>query len=281
MFIVIIILSIIALLWVYFAFIRLPIGCATMVNGGIKTGKTLLLVDKAIREVKKRRLLWFLFPWKRKGPCPVLYSNIPIKYKHFVFLTEDVLKRDVKQIPKNVTLINEMSLVANSMNYKDDTLNVNLEFFIKLFGHATKGGCLLIDTQALGDNHFAIKRSIDSTLWIERLINIPVLPFVIQRIRRMVVCNENTTNTIGDATEDLYTHIVWKSVFKKYDCYAYSYLTDNLPLYADEVDLSKDTDLKPYYIASFRKFTFDNPTNKEFFLHRTLKKSKRIKKINK
>lgn len=73
---------------------KLVIQTVNVITGAPKTGKTLLAVKIAIKEVKKRRLKTYVYNFfhKNKRELPLLYTNAPVKYP-YVKLTEDLLLR--------------------------------------------------------------------------------------------------------------------------------------------------------------------------------------------
>lgn len=259
MLIIILIVLILLFLFIYYQFHTFRFGVVNMINGGVKCGKTALVVHKSVSSHKKALFKYYfkkIFFAKKKKPTekPLLYSNIPLKYKYYVPLTTAHLKREKRFEYGSICLLSEISLVANSMCYKDELLNEQIELFIKLFGHETRGGRLYIDTQALGDNHYSVKRSIDTTCWIERLINIPLLPILIFRCRKLMVCDENTINVNSTNPDDVCKTIIClkRPVFKTYDRFCYSVFTDNL-----EKTITKPLkayDLKARKVPTFRKF---------------------------
>lgn len=266
---------------------RLPVGSVTMINGGIKCGKTLLGVSQSIEKYNHVLFVWKLknflhkiFPkcrkFKQSTEMPLLFSNIPIgsymynkktkesvftPYKYYRPLTTEHLKRKVRFPYKSVVFISEVSLVANSMCYKDTELNEELELFIKLFAHETRGGYVYYETQALGDNHYAIKRCLDTSYWIERLVNIPVLPFVIYKINRSRI-QDSETFTTGHTEEENTTYTIFasKHYFKMYDRFCYSVFTDDLPL-----------DNRPFMISTQK--ACDIPTFRTFKTLKGVKKN--------
>lgn len=227
-----------------------------LINGGVKSGKTTLAVALAIRSYRKALLLWYFKRIFKKGlEKPLLYSNIPLRCK-YVPLTKDLIERKKRFNYKSVVIMSESSLVIDSMYFKDGLINEEVSLFIKLFGHSTRGGKLFIETQALNDNHYAIKRGISRYVWIHSLIK--SIPFyLIYRVREMAYTDngDNVSNVFNNDTEDTIKYlIVSKRVWRKFDCYCYSYLTDNLPVVNDIVDNTYNKDLKAKSIVSFKEY---------------------------
>lgn len=236
-----------------------------LVTGGVKTGKTTLSVHMVIKTWKKQkmkvhfqnlllRVLKLLHIKKALEmdfkPLPLIYSNVPLKVP-YVPLTQELIERQERFVYGSVIYMCESSLVADSMSYKDDFVNEQLLLLNKLIAHETKGGYLFYDTQAIGDNHYAIKRCLSSYFYIHHATKIPF--FVLMYVRELKYSDDNTAvNTFEeDIEESLKLVIVPKSVWKKFDCYCYSALTDHLPVNAGVV---KAESLKAESIISFRKF---------------------------
>ena len=252
-------------LYIYVKFFK-QIRCGNMMlfSGGIKTGKTSLSVRQAtqlhfwqkikvlvlynhfIRYIKQA----FCKKYLPKKPKPLLYSNIPLKCK-YVPVTKALLLREEKPVEKSVCYMSEASLIADSMTYKDPILNEELLLFNKLWGHASKGGYLIYDTQSVSDNHFAVKRCLNSYFYIHHTVKIPFFMIMFIREERY---SEDSINTYGeDIEETMKIHIVPKSVWKKFDCYCYSVLTDDKPSMKEE-DQRIATDLKAREIVSFKDY---------------------------
>lgn len=241
-----------------------PEGDVVFVSGAVKSGKSLYCVGKSLRTLYSRRFYVFMFNWcfrflfypfycwffkfKLKGSLdyPLLYSNIPIKCRFYVPLTRAILERESIIIYKSVCLLDEASLVADSMSYNDKVLNEQLCLFIKLFGHMSHGGKLYINSQDLKDVHFGIKRSISNITYIDRRIKLPFI--TIFKYKRFVSMIDDNINTMSD---DFYFDIVFNFTYKKYDCYCYSILTDFKPI-VNNNSLVKD--LKRNNILSFKKW---------------------------
>ena len=219
---------------------KLVIQTVNVITGAPKTGKTLLAVKIAIKEVKKRRLKTYIYNFfhKNKRELPLLYTNAPIKYP-YVKLTEDLLLRRKRFNYRSVILIQEAYNVADSMSYNDLITNDNLSLLTKLIGHETRGGCMILETQNVHDLHFAFKRCATSYIYIMSNKKIPF--FINLKCRELINSDEvHIVNTSSDDIQDDPSfHNLWigKWWFKKYDCYCYSALTDYL-----EVDNNVITD---------------------------------------
>ena len=157
-----------------------------------------------------------------------------------------------------------MSLIADSMCFKDELLNEQLTLFIKLYGHETHGGALFIDTQSVLDNHFAVKRCISRNLYIYHLIKwIPFL--LVFKVRELYYSEDNSTiNVIEEDLEDSMKLVICtKSVWKKFDCYAYSIFTDHCPNECEILNENKKRNLKVNQLVTFKKYQTLNLENNE------------------
>lgn len=235
----------------------LKIDCITLIDGGVKTGKSFLSIKIAISEYKKalfKEWLKNIFR-KNKEVLPQLYSNIRLRGVKFSLLTKEIVLRQVRIPNKSICLIDEASLLADSMLYKDTLTNEKLMLFCKLFGHYSHGGKMIINTQCIGDLHFSFKRSLSRYYWIYHRTK---LPFVtVLKVRELMYSDDNqqVVNTVNsDVENDLKTLIVLNKYYKKYDCYCYSIFTDELTLYYDSHMLGKNDSLKTDRIISLREF---------------------------
>ena len=137
----------------------------------------------------------------------------------------------------------------------------------KLIAHETKGGYIFYDTQSIMDNHYAVKRCLSTYFYIHHMRKIPF--FCLAWVRELKFSDDNSAvNTFETDIEDtLKLVIIPKKVWKLFDCYCYSALTDHLPVVDKTVKVHKFGDKKARKIISFRKyqsipeeFTKDNET---------------------
>lgn len=250
------------------------LGNMTLITGGIKTGKSTLSVYLSYKQYKRNLFKWkikrFFIKFFRKLKIkkfintkipekPLFYSNIPIAVP-YVPLTKELLLRKERFSYGSVAYICESSLVADSMSFGDKKINEELLLFNKLFAHETKGGSLFYDTQSVLDNHFAIKRTLSSYLYIHHTIKIPF--FLLMYVKELKY-SEDSTNVFKDDVEEsgLQLIIVPKRVWKKFDCYCYSCLTDDLPV---NKNVCVPVSLKAEDIVSFKEYlTLKEKKNKE------------------
>lgn len=267
---IVLILVIIGLLfllgWLYKLFKIPKIGCVALITGGVKTGKSMLSVWLSVRRYKRQVLAWKIGCFiarllKRPLPeKPLFYSNVPIAGVDYVLLPVEILERQLfRPAYKSVIYIQEASLLADSMYFKDMDLNERLLLFNKLIGHETRGGYLIYDTQAICDNHYAVKRCLSSYFWIHHNVKIPF--FCVLFVREMFYSADDSTtvNTVEqDVENDLKIIVIPKRVWKMYDAYCYSALTDHLDVYdkTEFIPLGREfrSHLKIKSILSFKEY---------------------------
>lgn len=254
--IIFIIIAVIFLIWYlrHRKVLRLP--NITIITGGVKTGKTTLLVYLGLKKYKSvHRKWWFVSKiLRKKVEEPLLYSNFPLRNIKYVPITKDLLLRKKRFRYGSVVLISECALVADSQNYKDEFVNESLTIFNKLFGHETKGGFLFYDTQNISDVHYSIKRSCSTYLWIQETRKIPF--FLVSKVRELV--NSESISSVNVFQEDIDDEIdkfllISKKTWKKFNCYCYSKFTDELPV-EDEIVLNKTGNLTTNQILQIKDF---------------------------
>lgn len=238
---------------------RMRLPNVVIVTGAPKTGKSALSLSLAHKRYLGNVLKWHIgkpfyflryrtlkdYPLK-----PMFYSNIPLGFKHNR-ITKDMLMLKVKVPKKSVFFIDEASLVADSMMFKDEDMNLRLLMFFKLIGHTTYGGSVYMNSQCIGDVHYSIKRVIGSFLYIHHTTKVPFISLC--QVREMVYSDDNSVG--NNVTEDLdlsmRTCFFFNRIYKKYDCFCYSTITDK-KLYKVNYEYTFDKkDLKAYDIVSF------------------------------
>lgn len=258
---------------------KLPkFGAITVFTGGVKKGKTAISLYCALSQYKRNlrrwkvrtfftRILNFFFKNKYQyEEKPLFYSNIPLRNMEYCALTTNHLLRKYRFNYKSVVFLDEASLVADSMLIKDKTVNTELLLFCKLFGHSTKGGNLFINSHCISDLHYAIKRCTSDYFYIHNLSN--WLLFNVAKCREERFSEDGTDLNVydEDIEKSLVSIIMFRNIFKKYDCYCYSEFTDNLPRLNNLRYKTKYDSLKTTDIPSFRyEFSIlgGNNTNEE------------------
>lgn len=226
---------------------RLKIDNVYFISGGVKTGKTFISVALAIKTYKKNIRKWYirsifckvLYKFTKKqrfyddSKKPMLYSNIPLRYIKHNPLTIDIVERKVRIPNKSVVLIDETSLLADSMLFNKKEINDELLLFYKLFAHFTHGGTCIANSQSIADNHYSLKRCMSHYLYVNARKKYPFVS--IFQVRELLYSDDNSSvNTITrDLEKD--TLKVWflNRYYKYYDCYCYSIFTDSLTYYVD------------------------------------------------
>lgn len=268
--------------WLYLKYAKkLKLPNVYLVTGAVKSGKSCFSVGLAVKQYKKNLRMWyFLYPFrkfidvfrsiktKRTGEVypsciplkPMLYSNIPLARVKCNPFTKEILYRQVRIPNKSVALLDEVSLVADSMLFNDKNINERLMLLIKLWGHSTHGGSLILNTQSIKDTHFAFKRCIGQYLYIYSMQK--GVFFNHYQVREMLYSSDedssaNINNTIdGDVETSMLK--IWhsKKYMRMYDCYCYSCFTDGLRYQVDydaPIKTKRD-DLKAYVLVSLQDF---------------------------
>ncbi len=237
MIIIIAILAVIAfMVWrKYFKLINT--GSMVCVTGGVKSGKSTFSFYIAYKKYKRNlravRIRNFFLRLFRKplDEEPKFYTVIPVSVPH-VLLTDELLVRAKRFAYRSVIWIDEASLFADSQSYKNAYVNRQLNLFNKLIAHETKGGCIVYNTQSIGDLHYSIRRCLSEIYYVHDTFK--YLPFfLVSTVREERYAEDSAVNVYESDVEDTLKRVlIPKSVWKKFDCYCYSALTDDLPKHA-------------------------------------------------
>lgn len=251
------------------------------VDGGVKTGKSLVTVYLAVRQIKKnkRKVAFANFfrrianlhrkihmkPIKPLRAKPMLYSNMPLRCIKYNDLTLEIIYRKVTIPYLSVCLIDEASLLADSMTgapttkdkkAKYDEINERLSLFLKLYGHYSHGGSCFYNSQAIVDLHFAFKRCTSTYLFIAKNRKFPF--YCLLDVREMIHSEDgDAVNSItADIDVDNKPLFLLKKYYKYYDRYYLSCLTDELPTLVDYevVKLDKKASCKPHQIVTLSNY---------------------------
>lgn len=211
-------------------------GSLCVTTGGLKTGKSSFSLylayrtyNRNLRSVKIRNFFAKIFD-REQEELPLFYSTIPVGFPH-VRLTLDLIMRKTRFAYKSVVWIDEATLLADSQLYKDIEINAQLLEFCKLFGHETKGGCLFFTSHCLSELHISMRRASSEYFYVHSLFK--WLPFfMIATVREERYSEDGTAVNVyeTDIEDSLKRVIVPKSIWKKFDCYCYSIITDDLPV---------------------------------------------------
>lgn len=241
--IALLIIFLIAFIYILYNMKRLRYGNLTLISGGVKTGKTMLSVCLVMKQYKRQIRRWrrdckrakkHYLPFPEK---PLIYSNMPLKCE-YVPLTLDLITGKTRFRFGSVVYFNEMSLIAGSKDIKNEILNDWLLRFFKLCAHETHGGYFIIDTQSPQDMHYTLKRSLSTYYFIYRSIKLPFVQLV--WMRENILVDGDTTIAIdtqvdpqdkpSEGGKKMYFRLVLHKWWRYYDQYAYSSLTDDLPV---------------------------------------------------
>lgn len=242
------------------------------INGGPKTGKTFLGLALGYIYIRDEHIKWTIrkflyeklhFKFVKVGEEPLIYANIPISNcKYYSPITKEILNRDNRVDFKSLIFLNECSLVATSMDAqyptkkdKEDYKNESLTNFLQLIGHETHGGKLIFDTQCEDMLHNAFRRTTSSRLFIVKS-NFKIPFIAIFKLKELFSCGDNNLNVNnGDLEDDSKIFIVWnkRRIYKMYDQYAYSYLTDDLPVSNKKFFIPKEMNKADRVFCFFEK----------------------------
>ena len=242
------------------------VGAFAMVTGAVKSGKSTFSVGLAIREHKRvlRKVKFVNFFRRLFGKSleeiPLLYSNIPLAYKYYSPVTTQHLRREARFNYRSICYLCEASLIADSMTFNDKLLNEQINLFCKLFGHATKGGKCIVDTQAICDLHFGFKRNTTTDFFIHHTLNIPLFPWLILKVQEERYSEDGQVLANEDIEDRLSIVFVSKSTWKKFDCYCYSTFTDDKP-----------TINKPHFATYLKVTDLNGSTFRRFYTIRSKK----------
>ena len=234
------------------------VGSMVAVDGGVKSGKTTFSFALAhtqwkrnVRRVKFRNFFAKLFN-KPLEELPLFYSTIPVGFP-YVLLTKELMLRQERFVYGSVIFVDEASLFADSLISKTLGPDVNdrLLIFNKLIAHELKGGGVIVyNSQQISDLHVSIRRCLSETFYVHSTFK--WLPFFLvctireERFREdggaVNVYNEDVENSLKRV-------LIPKSIWKKFDCYCYSVLTDDKPVNRNVIE--NVPDLKAREIVSF------------------------------
>lgn len=243
-------LVILGLVFYFKNFKRPRIPAVYCITGAVKTRKSFLSVAFATKIYKKnlrmfyfkkiiKKMLYYvsfkkLDIWKDLEE-PMFYTNMYVRGIRFNKFTIDILLRKVRIPHKSVVLLDEVSLIADSMLYKDADINEQLTEFLKLYGHSTWGGSMIFNTHSIADAHFSFKRGCGRFMYLYD--GYKVGPFTIVEGMELINNEDNQSgvNSVvnGDVQKNCYKMLFSNKYYKMYDCYYLSILTDTLPVYVD------------------------------------------------
>lgn len=248
--------------WLYFRFFKIPkLKNIVFVDGSLGTGKSFYCVYLAIKVYKRNHRLWWIAKniLRRDVEEPILISNIPLQDIEYQPLTLDVIERK-KRIPyRSVVFIDEISLLADQMDYKNKYVNDCLRDFAKLFRHFSHNGTLIFNSQSISDVHFGFRYCLSDYIYIHHKTKFPfVSALKVQEMAYSADPSGNVVNAVhGDVEDSLKTILVPNRYFKKYDSLCFSILTDSLKYDKHTILLEKGDSLKTKDIVTFRQGRYE------------------------
>lgn len=259
------IVGLLFVVWLVMRKFKIPVvGSMALITGAVKSGKTTVSLAIAIRNYKRavrrwrfRKVLCRIF-FRPVPEMPLFYSNVPLAFP-YVQVTKAQLMREERFAYGSVVYLSEASLVMDNSLYKDEYFTEKIMLLCKLFGHETKGGLLILDTQAIGDLPAVTRRCLGQTFYVHHVTKwIPF--FLVAYVKEQRYSEDGTIVQIetNDSSNGDYQRVLLpKSIWKKFDCYCYSCLTDALPKSDKIIYNSRRTrDLKARHIVSFRNWRF-------------------------
>lgn len=245
--------------WHYLKPIR-NIGNLFLTTGGVKTGKTQLAVAVVFIKYRMSLIRYYLQRFlnlfrknKKYLEKPLIYSNVPIgrvNKDYYVPMTHELLKQEERFAYGSVIYFNEVSLITGSKDIYNEELNDVLNKFYKLIAHETQGGYLILDTQSPMDCHYSPKRSLSTYYHIYRRRDFFFKTFSLLYVREKELIDGDRSQSIENIDPDDYKHDGKKVLYvipmfnrkwwRRYDRYAYSSLTDDLPVNDRVVKVTKN-----------------------------------------
>lgn len=232
-------------------------------TGAVKTGKSGVSFACARSKYKMVHFFWRLHSLIRKifrkTPIeePLFYCNIPVAGIKYYDLRLEHIMRTARFNYGSVVWIDEASLLADCYLAKSNNPNLQIDLlkFFKLFGHETHGGYCILNSQSMSDLATAIRKCTNQYFYIHSTFSLRILPISICKMREERFCEDGTSlNVYKDDVEDSLKMVLFrKKIFKMYDRFSYSILTDNLPVINIEYFNKIGSNLKADKITSFRQ----------------------------
>lgn len=242
------------------------ISAIAIFTGAVKVGKSGVSLACAYQKYRIVHRIWRIRSIVRKvfGKMPIeeplFYSNIPLAGIKYCDLELDHILRKKRFAFGSVVFIDEGSLLADCYLSKikgnvDCDLSIELLKFVKLFGHETHGGYLIINSQSMSDLSIAIRKCTNQIFYIHSTHSWRLLPVSFCKVREERYSEDGTSVNAytADIEDSLKTILIRKKIFKMYDRFAFSSLTDNLPVEVISYRNRIGDNIKAEKITSFRK----------------------------
>lgn len=240
---------------------NLKISNLILVTGAVKSGKSTYALYLAYKEYKKAHRKWRIKTalakafGKKPEEEPLLYSNIPLAVNYSP-ITKDILERRKRINYKSIVFLDEATLIADNMIYQEKEISERIMLFNKLFGHETHGGKLIYDTQATGDLPAVTRRCISQRIYVHSMIKwIPLV--LIPSIREERYSEDGSTiqTDQNDIDNQGYKRcIIPKKIWKLFDCYCFSAITDDLESDNKIINGKKLKNLKSRELVSYNEY---------------------------
>lgn len=209
-------------------------------TGGLGSGKSLVSSGMATRLLRKNRakVRWHNFKqrFKRRSqrnykPLPLLYSSIPIrisKKEWSTILDPETLLLGKGVVEKSVIFIDEVSLYIDQMTTKYVNSD-NLEEFITLARHYTKGGYVVLNSQSSNKCNFHIRYCVNNIINLFDFNKFLFLYWV--KVRNISNAEDITTIEEGNKEDNYSVLFGLLPIFtKRYDTYCYSERYNSVPM---------------------------------------------------
>lgn len=207
-------------------------------TGGLGSGKSLISSSMAIRLLRKNRLKVKLhnlaqrFKKKNKRdykPKPLLYSSIPLRISKndwSISLDPKTPLLNLGVVEKSVIYIDEVSLYIDQMTIKYCNSD-NLEEFITLARHYTKGGYIVLNSQSSNKCNFHIRYCVNNIINLFDFKKIWRFYFV--KVRNISNAEDITTIEHGNKEDNYSTLFGFIPFRRRYDTYCYSERYNTVP----------------------------------------------------
>lgn len=234
-------------IWFVWSLIKsqpIPLERENLFIGGVKCGKTgtgtvylmkwfnnrfIEYIKSCIRHPKNKQ---------KRAPKPVVYSSIPLKLPYFQkakSLTEEHLLME-KLLPNECTSVffDEVGQVASQYDYDYPSVKVNIQTFIRFYGHFIKDGYIFTTEQASDFIAKPIRARFNSAIEVRRFHRcFGFLPFGKVYWQSLKITND-IMNTKDVSDNDWNVDFFWFPYVRRYDprCYSEAYelgFTHELP----------------------------------------------------
>ena len=231
-FFIILVAFLIWFFWSLFTSKPIPLERENLFIGGVKCGKTgtaSVYLMKWYKDRFKRYFRSCIFHPKNKAkrePKPYVYSSIPLKLPYFQkarSLTEDYLLME-KLLPTDCTSIffDEVGQVANQYDYDYDSVKVNIQTFIRFYGHFIKDGYIFTTEQASDFIAKPIRARFNGAIEVRRFRRcFLILPF--GKVAWQAIKMTNDVMNMKDVSDTSWNvDFFWFPYTRRYDPRAYS-----------------------------------------------------------